>query len=63
MVNAARRNHLDAMPNGLGSASINPLMHVMWRGGEARRNDGVSDFLAGPPIENAQHAAVDGASA
>ena len=63
MVNVARNNQLDATPNGLGSASINPLLHVTWRGREARRHDGVSDFLAGPPIENGQHAAVDGASA
>ena len=64
MVNAAWRNQLDAMPDGLGNAATNPLLHDAWRGGEARRRDGVSDFLPGPPIENVgQHATVDGASA
>jgi hypothetical protein len=64
MVNAAERNQLGAMPNGLGNATTNPLLHDAWRGGEARRHNGVSEFLPGPPIEKVgQYATVDGASA
>jgi hypothetical protein len=64
MVNAAERNQLGAMPSGLGNAAANPLLHHAWRSSEARRHNGGSDFLPGPPIENVgQHAAVDGASA
>lgn len=63
MVNAARRDQLDARPNGLGSASTNPLLHARWRGGKARRHDGGLELLAGPSIEKGQHVTVDGASA
>jgi len=63
MVNAAGKNQLGAMPNGLGNAATNPLLHHAWRSGEARCHDRVSDFSPGPPIDVGQHATVDGASA
>ena len=64
MVSAAGRKQLGDMPNGLGDAATNPLLHHAWRSREARCQDGVEDFSPGPPMENVgQHAMVDGASA
>ena len=42
MVNAAERNQLGTMPNGLCNDAANPLLHHAWCIADARRHNGVS---------------------